>query len=72
MSQQKPDVAFGLLPKKQPTIPRSADACVVLPWKAQLETADRRLRELEDLIIEESLGEKRPKPNPDHPWRDRV
>ena len=72
MSYRKPDVAFGLLPKKRPTTPSSADDRAAIPWKADLDTADRRLRELEDLLIEETLGEKRPAPNPDHPWRDRT
>ena len=66
MSQKKSEFAFGLLPKKSP---RPADP---LRWRADLETADRRLRELEDHFIEEVLGDMRPEPNPDHPWRDRI
>ena len=66
VSQQKSEFAFGLLPKK------SASPAVPLRWRADLETVDRRLRELEDHFIEEALGEVRPEPNPNHPWRDRV
>ena len=74
MSYNKSDGAFGLLPKKTTALPWSAGGTVALPWKGELDTADRRLRELEEhFSAEHSAEEEEPaEAESAYPWRKPV
>lgn len=77
MTYRKSDGAFGLMPKKTTALPWSvAGGSVALPWKGELDTADRRLRELEEHFQEEAEDkvedEDLPEPYPSYPWRRRT
>ena len=71
MIYRKKDGAFGLLPKKTTALPWSAGGAVALPWKGELDTADRRLRELEEHFQEEEGAEDEEGAEADtgYPWR---
>ena len=73
MTYRTSDGAFGMLPKRTTALPWSAGGAVALPWKGELDTADRRLRELEEHFLEEE-GEEAAKDDPPetesiYPWR---
>ncbi len=76
MNYRKSDGAFGMLPKKTTALPWSAGGAVALPWKGELDTADRRLRELEEHFLEEEgegAGEEASaEESPSYPWRKPV
>ena len=76
MIYRKSDGAFGLQPKKTSALPWSAGGAATLPWRGELDTADRRLRELEEHFQEEGVEgaaeEDRAEAEVAYPWRKPV
>ncbi len=57
MSIRKSEEVFGLLPKKTPPDPWRAGAAPARPSSRELDTADRRLEELEAAFGESEAAE---------------